>query len=230
MPSDGIGDRLARARKLSGLTQRELASRSGVSLSLIRKLEQGERNDTRLETARRLAAAVGVPTTQLKTAEATDAEPARGSDAALWSAVRVAVEAAPSDDLDEAPILNGVRTELDAAITRYAAGDLLALSHALPGLIRDARALTDVTPRGTGVFAEVMQITGRVMTQTRNYEVASAAFDLVERNAPGTMNSAGATTGAGCCCVGGVWRRRESWRSGGRMTWSPACPGRRLGS
>jgi transcriptional regulator with XRE-family HTH domain len=47
------------------LTQRELASESGVSLSLIRKLEQGEREDTRLETVRRLAVALRVPTTRL---------------------------------------------------------------------------------------------------------------------------------------------------------------------
>lgn len=193
MSSDSIGERLKRARKLAALTQRELASRSGVSLSLIRKLEQGERNDTRLETVRRLAAPLGIPTTDLSAAEATDAEPARGSDAAAWSAVRAAIEATHCDNLDEAPTLKGVRVELDEAITQYAAGNLTALSDALPSLIRDARALTDVTPRGTGVFAEVMQITGRVMTQTRNYEAATAAFDLVERHAPGMMHSAALT-------------------------------------
>jgi transcriptional regulator with XRE-family HTH domain len=192
MSSDSIGDRLKRARKLGGLTQRELASRSGVSISLIRKLEQGERSDTRLETARRLAAPLGVPTTQLIAAEATDAEPAKGSDAAVWSDVRAAI-ATPGDGLDEPPTLNGVRTELDEAITQYAKGNLLALSGTLPRLIRDSHTLADVTPKGTGVYAEVMQITGRVMTQTRNYEAASAAFDAVESNAPGTMHSAALT-------------------------------------
>jgi len=60
-----IGARLREVRKRRGLSQQALASTSGVSLSLIRKLEQGERADTRLETARQLAAALHVPTTSL---------------------------------------------------------------------------------------------------------------------------------------------------------------------
>ena len=46
-----LGGRLASARKRRGLSQRELAQASGLSVSLIRKIEQGEREDTRLETA-----------------------------------------------------------------------------------------------------------------------------------------------------------------------------------
>ncbi|WP_280400087.1 helix-turn-helix domain-containing protein [Nocardia carnea] len=38
-----LGERLQNIRKRRGLTQRELAEAAGVSLSLIRKLEQGER-------------------------------------------------------------------------------------------------------------------------------------------------------------------------------------------
>ncbi len=60
-----IGARLREIRKRRGLTQRELAEISGVSLSLIRKLEQGERTDTRIETSRQLAVALHVPTTRL---------------------------------------------------------------------------------------------------------------------------------------------------------------------
>lgn len=51
-----IGDRLREARKRCGLTQRELAQQSGVSVSLIRKLEQGDYdNGVRLETVRKMA-------------------------------------------------------------------------------------------------------------------------------------------------------------------------------
>ncbi|WP_425274433.1 helix-turn-helix domain-containing protein [Streptomyces zinciresistens] len=38
-----MGERLQEVRKRRGLTQRQLASESGVSLSLIRKPEQGDR-------------------------------------------------------------------------------------------------------------------------------------------------------------------------------------------
>ncbi|WP_280300637.1 helix-turn-helix domain-containing protein [Nocardia abscessus] len=40
-----LGERLQTVRKRRGLTQRELAESSRVSLSLIRKIEQGERDD-----------------------------------------------------------------------------------------------------------------------------------------------------------------------------------------
>ncbi len=41
--SAGVGARASRARKLAGLSQRELATRAHVSLSLLRKVEQGDR-------------------------------------------------------------------------------------------------------------------------------------------------------------------------------------------
>ena len=37
----GIGERVAERRKLNGLTQAQLAHRAHVSLSLVRKVEQG---------------------------------------------------------------------------------------------------------------------------------------------------------------------------------------------
>ena len=64
-PGQTTGDRLRESRKRRGLSQRELARQSGVSISLIRKLEQGERQDTRTETLRKLAVVLGVPTTAL---------------------------------------------------------------------------------------------------------------------------------------------------------------------
>jgi transcriptional regulator with XRE-family HTH domain len=60
-----LGGRLAAVRKRRGLTQRELAEASGVSLTVISKLEQGEREGVRAETARKLAAALQVPVSVL---------------------------------------------------------------------------------------------------------------------------------------------------------------------
>lgn len=61
--SGDLGQRLQSVRKRRGLTQRELAVNSAVSVSLIRKIEQRERDDTRIETLRRLAVALGCPLT-----------------------------------------------------------------------------------------------------------------------------------------------------------------------
>ncbi|WP_280296687.1 helix-turn-helix domain-containing protein [Nocardia abscessus] len=60
-----LGERLQTVRKRRGLTQRELAESSRVSLSLIRKIEQGERDDIRMDTLRRFAVALGCPVTVL---------------------------------------------------------------------------------------------------------------------------------------------------------------------
>jgi len=47
------------------MTQEALAERSGVSVSVIRKLERGERDSAGLSTVRKLAFALGVPTMEL---------------------------------------------------------------------------------------------------------------------------------------------------------------------
>jgi transcriptional regulator with XRE-family HTH domain len=60
-----LGDRLAPLRRRRGMTQEALAERSGVSVSVIRKLERGERDSAGLSTLRKLASALGVPTMEL---------------------------------------------------------------------------------------------------------------------------------------------------------------------
>ncbi|MEJ7630467.1 MAG: helix-turn-helix transcriptional regulator [Nocardioidaceae bacterium] len=57
--SAGVGARASRARKLAGLSQRELAARAHVSLSLLRKVEQGDRPASPAFTAA-IAAALGL--------------------------------------------------------------------------------------------------------------------------------------------------------------------------
>lgn len=54
-----LGDRLAEARDRAGLTLRELGQRAGVSWSTISAIEKGKQSAT-VETAERLAAALGV--------------------------------------------------------------------------------------------------------------------------------------------------------------------------
>ncbi|WP_251141204.1 helix-turn-helix domain-containing protein [Streptomyces sp. McG6] len=74
------------ARKRTGLTQRQLAEHSGVSLSTIRKLEQGERSGARMETMHALARALRLPTMSLVTEP--DEEGARAETRELWEPVR----------------------------------------------------------------------------------------------------------------------------------------------
>ncbi|QTZ92320.1 helix-turn-helix domain-containing protein [Streptomyces auratus] len=171
-----IGKRLRGIRKRRGMSQRELAKGSGVSLSLIRKLEQGERADTRLETARRLAVALGVPTTQLVAEGAAD-RAASSATADEWGGVRNALLApVPPDDLDEAPTVAGLRAAVESAQPLFSGDKLAELSAVLPSLIRDAEAVAESGPEGRAVHMRVMQLTGWLLTQTRQFEAAEVAL------------------------------------------------------
>ncbi|RKN45749.1 helix-turn-helix domain-containing protein [Streptomyces hoynatensis] len=55
-----IGDRIARFRAKRKLTQEQLAERSGLSVDVVRKLEQGQRQTARLTTLNALAATLDV--------------------------------------------------------------------------------------------------------------------------------------------------------------------------
>lgn len=181
MPDDqdrgaDIGTRVREVRKRRGLTQRELSSISGVSLSLIRKLEQGERSDTRLETARQLAAALRVPTTRLLAASVE--EGARQTTIDQWEPVRRALAGAPTttETLGE-PTLEGVRAALKAALPLYTASKFAELSVLLPQLLRDADAVGESGPEARALRAKLMQLTGRLLVHTRQFDAAEMALE-----------------------------------------------------
>jgi transcriptional regulator with XRE-family HTH domain len=56
---------MKRLRTQAGLTQQELASRSGLSMAQVMAMEQGKRNNPRLDTLRKLAAGLGCTVGQL---------------------------------------------------------------------------------------------------------------------------------------------------------------------
>jgi transcriptional regulator with XRE-family HTH domain len=89
MAVSGLGERIASVRKRRGLSQRERAELSGVSVSLLRKLEQGERADTRVETLRKLAVALRAPTSALIVRPET--EDARVDMAQQWAPIHDAL-------------------------------------------------------------------------------------------------------------------------------------------
>ncbi|WP_049564877.1 helix-turn-helix domain-containing protein [Streptomyces sp. SBT349] len=168
---DTIGDRLRKSRKRGGLTQRELARKSGVSYSLIQQLEQGARHDTRLETARKLAAALRVPTTKLIAEHAE--ESADGATVELWATVRRAAAGLHEDgDIAEPPTAEGVRSALDATTPLFAGDRFGQLSTVLPRLIRDADVLAGIDRDGRAVRTRLMQLVGWLLVQTRQFDIA----------------------------------------------------------
>ncbi|MFF3847936.1 helix-turn-helix domain-containing protein [Streptomyces sp. NPDC002328] len=175
--SANLGERLRDTRKRRGLSQRELSELSGVSLSLIRKLEQGERNDTRLETARQLASALKVPTTRL-IAEHPEASASQDT-IDRWAPVNTALAASPNPDgvSSEAPTYDGVRDALQAATPLFSRDRFDQLRTVLPPLLRDTEALTETDPRGRPLRARLLELTGWLMTQTRQFDAAEMALE-----------------------------------------------------
>ncbi|MGW7602970.1 helix-turn-helix domain-containing protein [Streptomyces sp. AgN23] len=178
MPDDGqdhIGARLRDIRKRRGLTQRGLSDASGISISWIRKLEQGEQQDTRLETARKLATALGVSTTRLIAGHRED--DADEATRERWEPVRHALTSAASDRrTDEAPTVDGVRAALRAALPLFSGDRFAELLPVLPPLLRDAHALAGLDPRGRHLQGRLLQLTGWLMVQTRQFDTAETAL------------------------------------------------------
>ncbi|AEW95624.1 MULTISPECIES: helix-turn-helix domain-containing protein [Streptomycetaceae] len=183
-----IGARMREVRKRRGLTQRGLAEASGVSLSLIRKLEQGERNDTRLETARQLAVALGVPTSRL-----VAAHPEQGADPATaerWESVRQALRSPEPTGPDEPPTVEGVRRAVDASVPLFASDRFAELAVILPGLLRDADVLAGISPEGRYVRGRLLHLTGWLLTQTRQFEDAATTLTRARDDAHDRLDAA----------------------------------------
>ncbi|UED87428.1 helix-turn-helix domain-containing protein [Streptomyces profundus] len=193
---DTIGDRLRAARKRSGQTQRELARASGVSYSLIQQLEQGTRDDTRMETARKLASALRVPTTRLVSEQPE--EGATAATVAQWAAVRRAAcgvfdQEAPA----EPPTVGGLKAALDATAPLYNAGRLQQLGLLLPTLIRDAETLAELDPAGRSLQVRTMHLTAWLLVQTRQFDVAHDVVERVISEAPDRLQAAAAVNTKG---------------------------------
>lgn len=175
MQDTALGQRVQSVRKRRGLTQVELAIAAGLSVSLIRKLEQGTIADTRLETARRLAVALRVPTTVLVTGP--DREEADQVTTDLWGPVREALAGRTSESAGQ-PTAEGVRgavAEIRLVLAENRFGKIRPL---LPSLIRDADALDRDDELSRQARFEALNLTAWVLTQVRQWETAQYTLDL----------------------------------------------------
>jgi transcriptional regulator with XRE-family HTH domain len=179
-----IGQRLQSIRKRRGLTQQELAKESGVSLSLIRQLEQGAREDTRLETARKLAIGLRVPTSVLVVRP--DADNAEQETVEEWEPVRRAL-VGQIEQPEDAPSVSGVSDTLKALLPTFKASRFSDIRPILPTLVRDAEALGK---DGRDVRSRVLTLTGWLLTHTHQYDTASMAFQRAIDDAPDHLEAA----------------------------------------
>jgi len=181
-----VGDRIRDVRKRRGLTQRELADLSSVSLSLIRKLEQAERDDVRLETLRKLATALRVPTTVLIARPDTDTADPQTIES--WEPVRRALFA-PADQPDEPATTEGVLAALTDIRPALAANRYTEVRQILPAMLRDSDALNGHTRHAR---TRVLNLVGWLLVQTRQWDPAEAALNLAIDAADDRLDAAAA--------------------------------------
>ncbi|MEU0875990.1 helix-turn-helix domain-containing protein [Nocardia brasiliensis] len=174
-----LGERLQSVRKRRGLTQRQLAELSGVSLSLIRKIEQGERDDTRMDTLRKLAVALGCPLSKLLGPTPTPPESRDG--AALWTPTRAALESIGPTSAEPVDA-RSLEAALSHATKLYHDNEYERLAQVLPRLIDDANAAPPL------LRSRTLQLAGSVMVQTRQPAAARIALDQSLADAESTGN------------------------------------------
>ncbi|MBN1174497.1 MAG: helix-turn-helix transcriptional regulator [Micromonosporaceae bacterium] len=104
-----IGDNLARLRRQRELTQEGLAERAGVSVDLVKKLEQHQRDSARLSTLEALASALDVALSELTSTTLGGLQPvpaAASTNSPSFTGFRMTqrratIERMNADDLDE---------------------------------------------------------------------------------------------------------------------------------
>lgn len=140
-----IGNQLGELRTLGRLTQEGLAHQAGVSVDVVRRLEQGTRSSARLSTLAALADALGVPVAALLGGSVcTDDAPAAAADLAAIRRVLTTPDALPgfadfSDDTAGTPDLAALHTSTDRIWKLYQNGAYVAVGALLPDLITEAR-------------------------------------------------------------------------------------------
>lgn len=179
--STDVGVRVREARKRIGLTQQDLARSSAVSVSLIRKLEQGEYGRVRLETVRKLAVVLGVATSALMS-EPDAPEPEAG-DGARWEPVRRALEGAYGEQPSGEPTADGVRSALGEVVPLLLDTRIAELGAVMPRLLRDADALVLACPASArlavkSLRSQVRQVAGALMLHAWQFDAAERAFDM----------------------------------------------------
>jgi transcriptional regulator with XRE-family HTH domain len=182
----GIGARVAEERKLRGLTQRQLAERAHVSLSLLRKVEQGTVPASPAFTSS-AARALGVGPAELLGQPYHREIP---SDHRVFAVVPVlrreltAYLLPPEDDAPARPISQLADAVAEASRLRHAV-DLTRLGAQLPGLLAELRIAWHQTrdserERVFGLLAEAYYAAGQLASKLGYTDLASISVDRYE--------------------------------------------------
>lgn len=176
MPDTTIGQRLADLRSRRRMSQQRLADTAGVSVDVIRKLEQGQRQSGRLDTLVRLANALDVPPAELI------GKPrgllVGGEDGEVLELRRALLGIGLKPYTDEPPTPAGLRPRVADLWSLYWTGRYGLLARQLPAALADARATIRQHPGPTGhaVLAELLQISAAMLAHVAYEDLAHVAL------------------------------------------------------
>ncbi|MFF8657030.1 helix-turn-helix domain-containing protein [Streptomyces huasconensis] len=181
MASDDLGRTLRRLRRLASLTQEDLAERSGVSVDVIRQLEQRRKHSARLPTLHALANGLGVELTTLL--GDPPAVSTGENDGPRFVAVRRAImpalwgaqPAPPGPDFSLATL----RERIADGWTQYHAAEFDTVMQALPDVISEARAATlgDDEAAGFAALGKALQLAGHVAVRMGKTDLALISLE-----------------------------------------------------
>ncbi|MFC8694213.1 helix-turn-helix domain-containing protein [Streptomyces parvus] len=209
--SSGLAENVRRFRRAAGFSQEGLAEEAVLSLSTVRKVEQG--GQVSMDTLAALARALGVSTSDLFASEApkpvigeTD-DANRRSQAELRRALMPPVGlSAPLSEPGEAGEPRDILRGVQDGHALYQSDRYGSVARALPGLLRASEAavatLEGVEQQQAMIArAHALLLTGKYLTQVRLYDMAY--FSLAE--AIRLAREAGQTQLAATGVVGMGW-------------------------
>ncbi|MFJ5156598.1 helix-turn-helix domain-containing protein [Streptomyces sp. NPDC088353] len=186
MANEHLGRTLRRLRRLAALTQEELAERSGVSVDVIRQLEQGRKHSARLPTLHALANGLGVELTTLL-GDPPPAVAATGeNDGPRLVAVRRAVMPALWGPQPEPTgpdfSIERLREQIADAWSQYHSAEFDTVMKTLPDLIAGARSATvseadDDRKAGFTALGKVLQLAGHVAVRMGKTDLALTSLE-----------------------------------------------------
>lgn len=184
--AEHLGDRLARLRRLSDLTQEGLAERSGVSVDVIRKLEQRRKHSARLPTLHDLSRGLGVELTALL-GDPPGAPSTGDADPPQLVAVRRAImpplfAPPPEPNGVERLTVPLLRREIADGWTEYHDAEFGRLMDVLPGIINDARFAaavgnSDERAAGQAALGKSLQLAGHLAIRLGKTDLALSALE-----------------------------------------------------
>ena len=191
METEGIGHRVATARKIRGWNQSELATRSGYSLSMIKKIERGARPVDRYSTLHTFARVLAVDVAELT------GEPLRlhrGHAEKAHQAVppiRQALMAWPYGDLADGPVRPAA--ELQAAVAKTIrgrqAGRFSRFGEDVPPLLEELRRGAESGPHAEQINAALAELLHGTSMLLRRLSEVDLAWIAAQQARPAALAS-----------------------------------------